>query len=66
MLKNLKKYQERLLKSFKIEYKRYIFKEIDFPRSKTPETAKEHSKINLKEVGKNSSNFLIIHQLETT
>jgi len=30
MLKNLKKYQERLLKSFKTEYKRYIFKEIDF------------------------------------
>ncbi len=30
MLKNLKKYQERLLKSFKIKYKRYIFNEIDF------------------------------------
>ena len=30
MLQNLKKYQERLLKSFKTEYKRYIFKEIDF------------------------------------
>jgi len=30
MLKNLKKYQERLLKPFKTEYKRYIFKEIDF------------------------------------
>jgi predicted AAA+ superfamily ATPase len=30
MLKNLKKYQDRLLKSFKIEYKRYIFSEIDF------------------------------------
>jgi len=30
MLKNLKKYQERLLKSFKIKYRRYIFNEIDF------------------------------------
>jgi predicted AAA+ superfamily ATPase len=30
MLENLKKYQERLLKSFKIKYKRYIFNEIDF------------------------------------
>ena len=30
MLKNLKKYQERLLKSFKVEYRRYIFSEIDF------------------------------------
>ena len=30
MLKSLKKYQERLLKSFKIEYRRYIFSEIDF------------------------------------
>lgn len=30
MLKNLQKYQERLLKSFKIKYKRYIFNEIDF------------------------------------
>jgi len=30
MLKKLKKYQERLLKSFKIEYRRYIFSEIDF------------------------------------
>ena len=30
MLKNLKKYQERLLKSFKIKYRRYIFSEIDF------------------------------------
>jgi len=30
MLKSLKKYQERLLKSFKIKYRRYIFSEIDF------------------------------------
>ena len=30
MLKNLKKYQDRLLKSFKIKYKRYIFNKIDF------------------------------------
>jgi len=30
MLKNLKKYQKRLLRSFKINYKRYIFQEIDF------------------------------------
>jgi len=30
VLKNLKKYQERLLKSFKVEYRRYIFSEIDF------------------------------------
>jgi len=30
MLKNLKRYQERLLKSFKIKYRRYIFNEIDF------------------------------------
>ncbi len=30
MLENLKKYQERLLHSFQIKYKRYIFKEIDF------------------------------------
>ena len=30
MLKKLKDYQERLLKSFKIKYKRYIFNEIDF------------------------------------
>jgi predicted AAA+ superfamily ATPase len=30
MLNNLKKYQNRLLKTFKIEYKRYIFDDIDF------------------------------------
>lgn len=30
MLKNIKKYQERLKKSFKIEYKRYIYATIDF------------------------------------
>ena len=30
MIENLKKYQERLLKTFTIEYKRYIFDEIDF------------------------------------
>ena len=30
MLTTAKKYQERLKKSFKIEYRRYIFKEIDF------------------------------------
>jgi predicted AAA+ superfamily ATPase len=30
MLENIKKYQERLKKSFKIEYKRYIYDTIDF------------------------------------
>lgn len=30
MLENIKKYQNRLKKSFKIEYKRYIYNEIDF------------------------------------
>jgi len=30
MIKKLKNYQERLLKSFNIQYKRYIFDEIDF------------------------------------
>jgi len=30
MLKKLKKYQDRVLKTFKIEYKRYIFREINF------------------------------------
>jgi len=30
MLANLKKYQNRLLKTFKIEYKRYIFNDINF------------------------------------
>ena len=30
MLKNLVKYQNRLTKTFKIKYKRYIFKDIDF------------------------------------
>lgn len=30
MLKNLKKYQDRILKTFNISHKRYIFKEIDF------------------------------------
>ena len=30
MIENLRKYQERLLKTFTIKYKRYIFDEIDF------------------------------------
>jgi len=30
MLKNIRKYQDRLKKSFKIEYKRYIYYTIDF------------------------------------
>ena len=57
MLQNIKKYQNRLKKSFKIEYKRYIFEEIDFSQ-------KMIAIFGARGVGKTTTLFQYLQMLE--
>lgn len=57
MLQNIKKYQDRLKKSFKIEYKRYIFEQIDFDE-------KMIAIFGVRGVGKTTTLFQYLQMLE--
>lgn len=58
MLHTIKKYQERLKKSFKIDYKRYLYKTIDFED-------KMIALFGARGVGKTTTLFQYLNELET-